>query len=197
MRCLIVSNAAPYAAGMQDGTAYNSVFLRNSASSSGGATRSATLQNCLVVGNYAKGQGGGTRNSLVFNSTLVGNYAGSSGGGAYQGTFSNCISWANNRVELSVFLSHSCGVDYPTGDGSGNLAEDPRFVANGSGTGLDHISGDYRLRADSPCINAGANLDWMADARDLDGNPRLDRRQHQVDMGCYEYTEPGSLFLIR
>ncbi len=196
-RCLIVSNAAPYAAGMQDGTAYDSLFLNNSASSAGGGTRSTTLQNCLVVGNYAKGQAGGSYKGTLVNCTLVGNHAGSAGGGAYQATLTNCISWANNREDSTVTLSHSCGSGYPTDDGNGNLAEDPRFVANGSGFGLDHIPGDYRLRADSPCINAGANLDWMTGARDLDGNPRLDRRQRQVDMGCYEYTESGSLFLVR
>jgi hypothetical protein len=47
----------------------------------------------------------------------------------------------------------------------------------------------YQLSADSPCIDAGSNEDWMWDAVDLDGNPRVfyGVSSKTVDMGAYEY----------
>lgn len=72
----------------------------------------------------------------------------------------------------------------------GNLDADPRFV--------DADAGNYRLQATSPCVNAGMNEpDWMLDAVDLDGNPRIDRISGQVDIGAYEYVPAGSVLLIR
>jgi hypothetical protein len=44
---------------------------------------------------------------------------------------------------------------------------------------------DYRLLLDSPCIDAGVNEEWMREAVDLDGNPRI--WNGTVDMGAYEY----------
>ncbi len=58
--------------------------------------------------------------------------------------------------------------------GEGNIAEDPRFVKGGR-----------RLKADSPCFDAGKNEDWTGGAVDLDGNPRI--WVGTVDMGAYEY----------
>ena len=51
----------------------------------------------------------------------------------------------------------------PLPAGAGNLARSPGFV--------DLAAGDLRLRATSPCIEAGANADWMAGAVDMDGHP--------------------------
>jgi hypothetical protein len=48
-------------------------------------------------------------------------------------------------------------------------------------------NGDYRVKR-GPSINAGINLDWMADATDLAGNPRI--IDHVVDIGCYESDRP-------
>jgi len=62
----------------------------------------------------------------------------------------------------------------------GNITDPPQFV--------DTNSTNYRLKAVSPCINAGTNLPWMTGAKDLDGNPRI--VDGTVDMGCYEYVCP-------
>lgn len=46
----------------------------------------------------------------------------------------------------------------------------------------------YRLRSDSPCVDAGEALDWHADAVDIDGRARV--VGSAVDIGCYE-RQPG------
>ena len=68
--------------------------------------------------------------------------------------------------------------------GSGNLGANPRFV--------DTNAANYRLQANSPCVNTGTNADWMDTAFDLDGKPRI--RYGRVDMGCYEVIYRGTIF---
>ena len=58
------------------------------------------------------------------------------------------------------------------------VAADPMF--------MDAAGGDYRLKAGSPCIDAGLNEDWMSDAQDLEGKPRIQGKA--VDVGAYEFT---------
>ena len=54
---------------------------------------------------------------------------------------------------------------------------------------------DFRLRQSSPCVNAGVVLPWMADAKDLDGNPRM-TREGTVDIGSYQASRNGLLLLV-
>ena len=56
---------------------------------------------------------------------------------------------------------------------------------------------DYRLTADSPCIDAGTNLPWMSGGTDLDGRARIDGFRRAVDMGAYEYLARGVMINIR
>jgi hypothetical protein len=86
--------------------------------------------------------------------------------------------------------SHSCIQDW-TGGGEGNITDDPQFV---DPDGPDdkpetYEDNNYRLWADSPCIDKGKNEDWMWSAVDLDGNPRIfyGKSSLTVDMGAYEY----------
>ena len=51
-----------------------------------------------------------------------------------------------------------------------------------------------RLRKNSPCINAGARLDWTRDALDIEGNPR--HRGGTPDIGCWEYQSDARLMII-
>ena len=64
---------------------------------------------------------------------------------------------------------------------------------------VDTNSGNYRLAARSPCINAGTNLSWMANSsvtsRDLDGRQRI--RYGTVDMGAYEHIRAGTIYGVR
>ncbi len=88
-------------------------------------------------------------------------------------------------------------------EGEGNIDADPMFVDPGTG--------DFRLRPDSPCIDAGCGLGsgwscgyertpaWVPSA-DLAGRPRPlhgGRSERRPDMGAYEYhinrLSPGPL----
>jgi hypothetical protein len=51
---------------------------------------------------------------------------------------------------------------------------------------VDYENGDYRLKAGSPCINAGTNGVWVARAVDLDGQRRVWPAGGRVDIGAYE-----------
>jgi hypothetical protein len=102
----------------------------------------------------------------------------------------NGILWDNQPEQIRQRGRASNVVRYSTvmggAAGSGNLALDPRFV--------NAMERDYRLMADSPCIDAG--LGTGASTRDLAGNPRTDLaivldsgsgNPAYVDLGALEY----------
>ncbi|MBN1669673.1 MAG: hypothetical protein JXR37_01485 [Kiritimatiellae bacterium] len=57
-----------------------------------------------------------------------------------------------------------------------NITRDPDFV--------DAPGANFRLGANSPCVNAGTNQPWMSGATDPDDRPRV--LGGTVDMGAYE-----------
>ena len=80
--------------------------------------------------------------------------------------------YANNAASPSNY-SFTCTTPLPSG--TNNITGDPAFV--------DRSAADLRLAANSPCIDAGINQDWMFGATDL-RNPRV--LNARVDMGAYE-----------
>lgn len=78
-----------------------------------------------------------------------------------------------------------------------NFTNDPGFVAEGSGYGLTHVWGDYRLKSGSDCVNTGENQGWMNGAIDLGGGPRI--RHEVVDRGAFETLVPpkGTVVIMR
>lgn len=157
------------------------------------------LRNCLIAGNGrgrvndSAGIGShahGALNLQAVNCTIAGNHgaaiATAFGGGNFYLT--NTIAWGNAAAGITtasgVMEMVNCLVSSTAGmtAGSGNLVEDPRFVAA--------VNGNFRLLADSPAIDAGLNQPWMTDATDLDGNPRI--TGNAVDLGAYEHqgTDP-------
>ena len=94
--------------------------------------------------------------------------------------YGNC-NWDGTVADLTVGAKTSVQTCFLTADG------DPRFK---------HPNRcDYRLRGMSPCLNVGTDADWMSEATDLEGNPRI--RQRAVDIGCYEDLETGFSILVR
>ena len=152
----------------------------------------AIIRSNLIVGNSAK-RGGGVSNSIatIQNNTVVGNTAEEGGGLHDSQAITNCVVWGNTAVQgaglyNSPFPTYSCIQDWFGWD-EGNIAEDPQFVdpSGPDGNPQTWEDNDYRLLADSPCIDSGQNQDWMWDAVDLDGNPRI--WNGRVDIGAYEH----------
>jgi hypothetical protein len=155
----------------------------------------------VAVGERANiDDGGGMAHcrAQVENNTIIGNTAyGSkkgSGGGLFKclGPICNCIIWTNtasadvNQITGCATPDYSC-IQQWTGEGVGNIYMEPLFAdANGPDNNpYTYEDNDYHLTSGSPCIDAGANADWMAEAADLDGNPRI--FNGTVDMGVYEF----------
>ncbi|MCQ2389320.1 MAG: hypothetical protein MJ138_06370, partial [Kiritimatiellae bacterium] len=74
------------------------------------------------------------------------------------------------------------------------IAKDPRF-ANPS-------RGNYALRPSSPCVNAGAMLDYTTESVDLALKPRVfnyGKKGAKPDMGCFEspWGAKGAMLLVK
>jgi len=203
---IIRDNHADYLGGELSGSftaIQNNVIRGNSADGHGGglAYCSGTIQNNLVFGNSAPwGVGGGLQmcEGDIQNNTIWGNYARNGGGGLAEcaGTIRNCIIWQNTRhiyddtvtyhdVQLDdcVTPSYSCIQDW-TGEDTGNTPLDPQL--------LDPDNGDFHLTPESPCIDAGAVIedlaeDFEGDLRGYDGvsEPRGDGSD--FDIGADEF----------
>ena len=124
------------------------------------------LRNCTFVGNTSTN---GFALDLDENNSI---------------TLQNCILWENSPEQVSN--SERVNVSYSNlqggFDGEGNINDDPLFV--------DPDNGNYRLQANSPCINAGdPNILIGQYETDLDGNPRI--VDGRIDMGAYEFIEMG------
>ena len=182
---LVVSNNAPGAGGgLINGSAMNCTFRYNSSWWGAGAD-AATLENCLIVSNAAAYIGGGVISCTANNCTVIGNSAGSGGGGgANSSTLNNCIVYYNFATTGSNFIGSSFNYccTSPDPGGPGNTTVQPGFA--------DQTSGDFRLAANSACINAGRNM-YVTTTKDLDGNPRI--AGGTVDIGAFEYPLPTSI----
>ena len=218
---VISRNSADYGSGggmaACGGTIRGNTISQNGASSGGGLwVCSGAIENNVIAGNLARVHAGGLElcNGIIRNNLIVGNIVGvmgGYGGGLYKcgatvqnnticgnsawqggglaacwGEITNCIVWGNTatwrdpELSESSFPTYSCIQDWKHVE-AGNISEDPRFADS-----------DYRLLPTSPCIDAGMNQDWMWEATDLDGNPRIFRGgiSQTVDMGAYESTVP-------
>ncbi len=163
---LIVSNTAPEASGFDLDLFAAGVGLK--------WRSSAILENSTVVGNALIPDPWGWGDGLV----AVVNFG---------ATVRNTIIADNDctrqlQRDQNATNTFVCCTDQIPGPGS--FQADPRFV-NAAG-------GDYRLRDDSPCRNAGTNFAWMTGALDLTGRPRIS--EYWVDLGAYEY-HPGQIVL--
>jgi len=122
---------------------------------------------------------------------------------------------ANTAITNVLVYGFACDVGYlkaashsfwktgtaPAGAVNCLVGDDPKFVTAAGETDPDAKGrkiGPWSLRQSSPCVGAGINLAWMANARDILGNERLFRYNPTVDIGACEcWWEVGTLFLVR
>ncbi|MFA7157823.1 MAG: choice-of-anchor Q domain-containing protein, partial [Kiritimatiellia bacterium] len=208
--CTVITNRARYGGGIESaGIVSNCTISFNYASDNGGGVRQCRVLNSTIVSNRA-GYGWGSVTCIMSNSVMIGNGATYGAyyncliinGGMYginsatvyrnltlvNGSYFytdvgytnaplNCIScYADNRVVATNSRGIAGALDNYTNAAYGNTTNDPMFV--------DTNAGNFRLSAGSPCINAGTNQDWMTNAVDLDGLPRI--LFGTVDMGSHE-----------
>ena len=149
------------------------------------------IRTCLIEGNDTGRNGGGIYafgNPLVENCTLILNNAGSKGGAVTcnsGGRFRNSIIYYNTSDRFSTSNLYSfntpapvydhCCIPMPT-NGTGQIHAVPQYE--------DVYDHGYNLLATSPCMDAGTNQPWMANATDLSGYPRI--YNHIVDIGVDE-----------
>lgn len=195
------------------GTLRYSVVERNTDAWGGSVnvTGNGRVENCLIMGNSGGSYlgGGGVHldgaGARVLNCTVVGNTTTGDGGGVQRinGGVTNTIVFGNSATGVGQDISGTAGFGYSCSpdlthdpSGTGNIDSDPGFVRMGTGTGLSHVPGNYRLTGYSACYNTGLPIAAMESAVDLDNHPRV--RGGRIDMGCYElWLERGSVFLVR
>ena len=128
----------------------------------------ATAANCILVDNFRAGIGGGA----IYNCVSTRNGYGTTATHAY-----NSIVKDNYEKDSTTYASYyHCCTDLTTPNERGNITNNPLFV--------NAETGDFRLRAGSPCIDTGTN-EVCQSMTDFAGNRRIQGKR--VDMGCYEY----------
>jgi len=194
-RCTFVNNSALfYGGGLFNQECTNltltaCTFANNSCGGDGGAmenwSSSPMLFSCLFMNNSSTGVGGAMDNysgssPWLIYCTFSGNGAATGGGvNTSDGTgpaLTNCIVWGNAGGEIAGAATVSRSDVLGGYAGVGNLNVDPLFVSSGSG--------NFRLQAGSPCIDAATTKVIGQISFDLDGNPRFSGSA--PDLGAYE-----------
>ncbi|MBQ7252092.1 MAG: InlB B-repeat-containing protein [Kiritimatiellae bacterium] len=184
--CIVENNeAAVFGGGTIGGTLVRCIVRGNRSGGDGGGVYASDLENCLVCGNSAETGGGiacetnGVYTNAIVNCTIAGNTATYEGGGITgPGQVFNSIVWGNSAPEAPEMEDCTarfvCSPD--VSPENGNITGNPLFV--------DAAAGDFTLRSDSPCLDAGSDALARGD-RDLAGNARI--VGPAVDMGAYEH----------
>ncbi len=128
----------------------------------------STVENSLFLDNIRTG----ADSAFIYNCISTRNGYGKIGSFAY-----NCIVVGNHEANdyIPGSFNYCCTTPMPS-SGTGNITNDPLFVCA--------EKGDFRLRAGSPCIDAGTNEVCLS-VTDFAGNRRI--QGENVDIGCYEY----------
>lgn len=189
VNCMVQSNSSIYAAGVTRSFVYQSRLINNVSTGAGGGAHRSNLFNSLIVWNRAEGTdsyGGGCYECTNMNCTVYGNYAGARGGGVYGGISTNCIVWANSSGNGYPNFRNSgpCGycLSGTSQTGVGNITGDPKMNVP--------EKGDFRLRSDSPCLNAGWN-GAVTGLTDVLGHSRI--QNGTVDIGACEGVAQSTL----
>ena len=155
--CVVAGNVAAMAGGAVRGTAVNSLFYGNEGGYPGAIYLAPgnNLSGCTVTGNKSAGACGGIMlegagTARVDNCVVYFNQARAE---------SKTPNWLAQGSNACLVFSGSCTWPAREGWGAGNITNDPKFAANGSGYGTNHVPGNYKLQPDSPCPQAGCRLD--------------------------------------
>jgi hypothetical protein len=190
--CTVADNSAPAGGGAVSSTLDSCIVAGNHSGYQGGGLESCVANSCLLIGNVAGSFGGGAYNAKLSNCTIVSNTAAgsSSGGGASGGALTNCYNSVNGvsatGTNYSGVAPAYCDTFPMPTNGVGNITNEPAF--------MDLARGDFHLRSDSPCINAGTNYSGL-NSLDLDGRPRLIGAR--VDLGAYEFQGASTADYLR
>ena len=183
----VTADAASLGAGgvnIKGGTLRNCLVARNTTVNgydtrlAGGVVQSGgSVESCTVVYNRNgtqtfSGQGYVLQSGSMLNTVV-----------AFNGSFDAYTNPLNMRYENGSVTYSSV---YPAIEGEGNLSADPLFDADAA---------DGVPLAGSGLLDKGSDaLDWMADALDVYGNPRLHEDATRVDIGCVELARSGIEF---
>lgn len=191
-----IQRSKDYSVKVSNMLAYNNYVIHYG----GGLAMAASnpeLNNLTIVNNYCGG-GGGAGMQMAFEA---------------EPTLNNCIFWGNHAVYYTEDKNVKDTVEYYLGSQIWLWGSDcsPMFNNGVVQYGLDSINGyyhilpdhynsmlevnplfineqnrNYRLKSNSPCINAGINKPGMfIPSTDLSGRPRI--FGGIIDMGCYEW----------
>lgn len=177
-------------------------ILDNTARRRGGGSSYSSNTHTLVAGNRAEqGDGGGVFSGVNSFCTIIGNTAGGRGGGAAGHADSGwglsrgiaySILWGNASVadQNATASFHQFGTPRTSWVEWGAAAKAvPRGVRTNAPAFLDFAAGDYRLRRNSPCLDAGLDVLIRRGTVDPDGRPRVDGAG--ADAGAYEAVAEG------
>ena len=134
--------------------------------------------NCTIANNYSANRGGGLAtlgaSNLIVNCIMANNRSAAGDPNVYNTDATNSTNFYYSCANIALALNQ------------GNITNDPSFADTGTG--------NWRLKANSPCVNTGTNQNWMTNSVDLDYTPRI--RYGRVDMGAYELYYEGTMFII-
>lgn len=142
----------------------------------GGSARNCIVEDCELGVCFANERG------EIYGLTITKCEQGVVGSGYGHGKIRNSIIYGNKISSISwepgIDIKYSC-IDNREVVGEGVIYEDPGFV--------DWSRGDYHLRWDSPCRDAGTTEVVAVGEDDIDGEPRCWGRS--VDIGADEYID--------
>lgn len=191
VRCRVVGNGAYCGGNLMTGGAWTNCLVTGVAA--GYVFKGASLVNCTVVSNNCgtDGQlfaGAAAAVNCIFKDNYHSNGKEFDVAGYGAWAFTNCVYKTHPKWSAYTFGDVAC------------LYETDNLFCPPTHPDFD-AQNPYALAGGSPARNAGAALDWAADARDLAGAPRVFLKDGvgRVDIGCYEYSRVprGTLLLFR